>query len=185
MREVDGLRALQVGVARHRPVEVALGQVGERAHQVVRAAPGARGVARARTAPCRSRPGRCASARCGACRRPGPTISVRRRSIAMWTSSSSGRTSKRSLLDLGATSSKPALERRRPRRRGSRSREHRDVRLRLLDVVGREPAVERDRRVQRLEDGSGGSRKRPIGRQSRTAAGASRTMLDAARCPSR
>ena len=39
VREVDRLGALQVGVAGHRPVEVALGQVDQRAHQASAAAP--------------------------------------------------------------------------------------------------------------------------------------------------
>ena len=38
--EVDRLRALEVGVAGHRPVQVALGQVGQRGHQRLDPLPG-------------------------------------------------------------------------------------------------------------------------------------------------
>jgi hypothetical protein len=33
MRQVDGLRALKVRVGRHRPIEMALGHIGERGHE--------------------------------------------------------------------------------------------------------------------------------------------------------
>ena len=155
VREVDRLGALEVGVAGHRPVEVALGErrpawpsarcSSSRASQAVRAH---------EHAPRRWRPGRCASGRCAACRPPAPTSSVSRRSIAMWMSSSSGSTTKRSGLELLAHAG-------RDRARSARGpsspmiplrRQHPRVRQRLLDVVRREPLVERDRRVQRLEE---------------------------------
>ena len=90
VREVDGLRALQVRVAGHRPVQVRVGELDQ--HALERAA-GARALRSAcarvniamsvATWSLRER---------AVCSLPptGPTISVRRRSIAMWMSSSSG-----------------------------------------------------------------------------------------------
>ena len=71
MAQVDRLGALQVRVAGHRPVGVALGELQQPLHQRADQPPGQRRRARARTARGRSPPGRCASGRCGACRRAG------------------------------------------------------------------------------------------------------------------
>ena len=136
-----------------------------------RARPSGRAVAagppctgRARTGPCRSRPGRCATAPCGPCRRPGPAISVRRRSIAMWMSSSSGRNSKRALLELGRDRVEARVQLLRlVRREDAGLREHRHVRLGLAHVVGAETPVEAQiEAFSAWNTGSGGSRKRPM-----------------------
>ena len=153
--EVDGLRALEVGVAGHRPVEVALGEPDQRRLQRAasfsmrlqrvgagehRHVGGHLVVARARRvqlAADRRRRSRSAAARspCGCPRRPS-------------------RNSKRPSSSSSATRSRPAS-------RASRSApemisaagEHLRVRPRLLDVVRAEPPVEADRGVQLLEDG--------------------------------
>ena len=87
--EVHGLSALQVGVAGHRPVEVLLGA----REQCAPSAPRSRAcAARARSRVYIARSVTTWSLRERAvCSRPptGPTSSVRRRSIAMWMSSSS------------------------------------------------------------------------------------------------
>ena len=107
VREVDRLRALQVRVAGHRPVEVALGD-----------------AARARSAGrCSASIARSAWARVNiamsvatwslreraVCSLPptGPTISVRRRSIAMWMSSSGRRNGNSPPSSSSATRSSP------------------------------------------------------------------------------
>ena len=82
----------------------------------------------------------------------GPTISVRRRSIAMWTSSSSGWNSKRSASTSSLHGLEPLLERGHVLALDDPlAAEHPHVRERLLDVVRREAPVERDRAVERLE----------------------------------
>ena len=68
--EVDGLGALQVRVARHRPVEMPLGDLDQRLGELERAARRRSASRRARTSRRRSRPDRCANGRCEACRRP-------------------------------------------------------------------------------------------------------------------
>ena len=147
--EVDGLGALQVGVAGHRPVAVAPRRARAAAPSPRRRARSPAASAPGRPSPRRSRPGRCGSGRCGACRRAG-----------------------RSPRRAGARS--PCGCPRRPRRTRSRARpsaprtrsrpasislellvvEDADsaqapgVRLRLVDVVGRQPPVELDRAVE-------------------------------------
>ena len=67
--QVDGLGALEVRVAGHRPVGVALGQLQQAPHQRRRRAPWRAPRGRARTGRRRWPPGRFASGRCGACLR--------------------------------------------------------------------------------------------------------------------
>ena len=69
--EVDRLGALQVRVAGHRPVAVALGELEQAAHRRAEPARSPAASAPARPSPRRSRPGRCASGRCAACRPAG------------------------------------------------------------------------------------------------------------------
>ena len=109
--------------------------------------------ARAHRGPGRSPPGRYASGRCGACRRASPTSSVRRRSTAMWMSSSSASNGN------SPRSSSPASWSRPPSRASassavstSASRERLDVGARAGDVLRPEPPVEADRRVQPPEE---------------------------------
>ena len=108
MREVDGLGPLKMRVARHRPVEVALGEREHRALEALEALERRAARGRARTGPCPWRPGRCASAPCAGVPPTGPAISVRRRSIAMWMSSSSSRNAKSPASSSSATRSSPA-----------------------------------------------------------------------------
>ena len=70
VREVDGLRALQVRVARASasPRGARRGRRARPSGRAAACAPPCTG--RARTAPCRSRPGRSATVPCGPCRRP-------------------------------------------------------------------------------------------------------------------
>ena len=105
------------------------------------------------------------------CRLPpaGPAISIRRRSIAMWMSSSPGRNS-------NVPSANSAATRRGRRRSPSRSSsaripvgQHRRVRPRLGDVVTRQAPVEADRGVEALEDRVGRIAKASHSRQFRAA----------------
>ena len=83
----------------------------------------------------------------------GPTISVRRRSIAMWMSSSFSVTTKRVRVDLRAHRVEPALDRLEVVVADDpAARQHARVGARLLEVVRRQPVVEADRRVERLEE---------------------------------
>ena len=143
VREVHGLGALEVGVAGHRPVEVALGQLHERSHQARQLLPRRERVGAHQH---RHVGGHLVVARAGGVQlaaRIGPTSSVRRRSIAMCTSSSSGLTSKRS----ASTSSRTGPG---PRSISARSSapmmplcgQHPRVGERLLDVVRRQAEVE-------------------------------------------
>ena len=90
------------------------------------------------------------------CSRPptGPASSVRRRSIAMWMSSSSAAKGKRPSRSSSSTASSPA-EQRVAILRGDdlRARQHPRVRARLRDVLRPQPPVEVDRGVQALEVG--------------------------------
>ena len=104
----DGLRPLEVGVARHRRVD-RLGRARQqrlpaRRRNARRCAPPPRGDRAAR----RARSGRCASVRCAACRRPRPPALCRRRSTFMWMSSSSGRKAKVPPASSARTVSRPA-----------------------------------------------------------------------------
>ncbi len=149
MAEVDRLGALQVGVAGHRPVAVALGQLEQALHRRARPARSPAASAPARPSPRRWRPGRCGSGRCAACRRAGRSP---RRAAAR---SPCGcprrprRTRSRARRSARATRSSPAIdllqlllvEDADPRRAAG-------VRLRLVDVVGRQPPVELDRAVE-------------------------------------
>ena len=148
--QVHGLRALQMGVARHRPVQMRLGLVGDRPGKRIDPLTLRRGRrARGRTSPRRWRPGRCASGRCAACRRPA------RRSRSGGARSPCGCPRRRRRTGTSRSSSsrcdlvEPAMQLVAlvlgddPARR-----EHRRVRARLRDVVGGQPAVERDRVVQ-------------------------------------
>ena len=64
MSQVHGLGALQVGIAGHRPVQVLPPGRGQYHGHQARSPPGRRPRARGYTSPCRSPPGRCASALC-------------------------------------------------------------------------------------------------------------------------
>ena len=106
--EVDRLGALQVRVARQRPVEVALGGVDERRHERRR---------RRRRPPVRASRVKSATSVAtwslrerAVCSRPptGPASSVSRRSTAMWMSSSSGANGKRPSRSSASTASRPA-----------------------------------------------------------------------------
>ena len=89
----------------------------------------------------------------------GPTISVSRRSIAMWMSSSSASNAERAVVELGLDALEPAEQRVAVGVADDPGRgEHRRVRARLLDVVGPEPPVEADRGVELAEDGMLGLR---------------------------
>ena len=141
--EVHGLRALQVGVAGHRPVDVLLGALEQHRHQLARARSARRRRARACTSPGRSPPDRCASARCAAARRPD------RRARSGAARSPCG-----CLRPRRRTGSAPRAARARPRRvpraarRGPRAAmiralgEHPRVRARLRDVLRPQPPVE-------------------------------------------
>ena len=91
----------------------------------------------------------------------GPTISVRRRSIAMWMSSSSLPERERAGVELLLHALEPA-EQRVAVGVGDDpgGGEHRRVGARLLDVVGPEAPVEPDRGVELTEDGCWGSANR-------------------------
>ena len=155
VREVDGLGALEVRVAGHRPVEVALGEVDQRRLQRAQAVERAERVrareqrevgrhlvvARARgmqLVPDRARRSRSAAARppCGCRRRRARTGSCRPRA-------------------RGRPGRARAAARRARVGNDPRRREHQRVRTRLRDVVGPEPPVEADRGVEPLEDGIG------------------------------
>ena len=98
----------------------------------------------------RARSGRCGSARCAASPRRRPAISVTRRSIAVWMSSSLGTNvnapsfSSRAGLVERVRDREPLLLGQQPHRR-----EHVDVRARPREVVVREPLVERQADAQR------------------------------------
>ena len=84
----------------------------------------------------------------------GPASSVRRRSIAMWMSSSSGSNGKRSSASSRSTASKPGKQRIAVLFGDDPTRcEHASVRARLGDVVRPQPPVEVDRGVQPLKIG--------------------------------
>ena len=111
VREVDGLGALEVRVAGQRPVEVALGE-----RRAARAISAAQQLLRAAAAWARTNSAT-SVATWSLRERPvwslpptGPTISVSRRSIAMWMSSSSGRDLERVLVDLAADRVEAALD---------------------------------------------------------------------------
>ena len=150
VREVDGLRALEVRVAGHRPSRGGARRAATstlwsalRARSIVCSACARVNIAMSvATWSLRER---------AVCSLPptGPTISVRRRSIAMWMSSSSSRNGNSAVVELlldpleagedlvaVALGDDPAR------------REHARVRARLLDVVGRQAPVEADRGVQ-------------------------------------
>ena len=152
--EVHRLGALQVRVAGHRPVTVLLGARAA-AWPSARAAARCASAARARVYIARSVATWSLRER-AVCRRPptGPTISVSRRSTAMWTSSSSGRNANSPLAQLALDVVEPAQQ-----RLGvgvgddAAGGEHAGVRARLGDVLRPQPPVEGDRRVQALEVG--------------------------------
>ena len=152
MREVDRLGALEVRVARHRPVEMALGELDERGAQ--RGDPGERGV------------------RVGAREQDevgGDLVVARARGVELAADGADevgqppldrhvdvdvvGRERERPGLELGRDLVEPAQERVAlvlgddPGRR-----EHRRVRARLRDVMRPEPAVVADRGVELAED---------------------------------
>ena len=146
VREQHRLGALEVRVAGE--VDVAPAASARSSSTSCRRVDPARDVgalALAGTAAARSRPGRCGCGRCGASRRRSPASSVTRRSIAVWMSSSVGRERERAVGELDSD----AVERRGHERRllvGEQpdAREHRDVRARAREVVGREAPVERE-----------------------------------------
>ena len=156
MREVDGLGALEVRVAGHRPVEVALGEV-DAASPAARAARRAPPSAWARVNSARSVATWSLRERAVWSLPPtGPTIAVSRRSTAMWMSTSSGSNGKLPVLEL-ALDLLEAAQQRVALVVGDDpgGGEHRRVGARLGDVVGPEPPVVADRGVEPLEDGIG------------------------------
>ena len=88
MAEGDRLRGLQMREARHHGRGMLQRLLGERALVGARARRRSRRSRRAPRAGSRSRPGRCASARCAAARPPAPISSASRASTFMWMSSS-------------------------------------------------------------------------------------------------
>ena len=104
---------------------------------------------RGRTSPCRWRPDRCASARCADGRPPAPAISVTRRSIAMWMSSSPSANGKlpspssRRTCSSALSSASRSLSLMIPWAASIRAWAHG-----LIDVIGTEAPVERDRVVE-------------------------------------
>ena len=161
VREVDGLRALQVRVAGHRPVLVALGEL--------------RRARSAGAAACRSVCSACARVNIATsvatwslreravCSLPptGPTISVSRRSTAMWMSSSSSLERRTSPPSSSSSTRVEAGEQRVAVGVGDdpRRREHRRVRARLLDVVrARGASRSRSRRSAGGRPGAGARR---------------------------
>ena len=174
MRQVDGLRALEVRVAGHRPVEVALRELRP-------APPSARGtcicvrlVCARRTSPCRSRPGRCATAPVCSFPPSGPASSVRRRSIAMWMSSSGAVNSNVPSSSSRATAEARCRSPSRPRRQCPSRPASRRARW-TARCPGREPTVEADRGVKPLKDRVGWLPKPCHSRQFR--AGSDRVRL--------
>ena len=153
VRQVDRLRALQVRVAR-----AAASRGGARPARP--ASPSARAAAtRASSAWARTSIATSVATwslrERAVCSLPptGPASSVSRRSIAMWTSSSSSLTTKRSCSISSRTCGQPALDLLQVvLGDDAAAGEHARVRERLLEVVGREPVVEADRRVERLEE---------------------------------
>ena len=118
MAQIHRLRALQVRVARHRPVEVLLGALEQHRPSAPRSRP-ARRRARSRVYIARSVTTWSLRER-AVCSRPptGPAISVRRRSIAMWMSSSSALEREAPLAQLALRPRRgPRAARRGPRRR--------------------------------------------------------------------
>ena len=152
--EVDGLGALQVRVAGQRPVEV-------RARR--RRAARASGPRRARTASsAASRTNSATSVTTwslrerAVCSLPptGPAISVRRRSIAMWMSSSSVAEREAAAAQLGLDRVEPGEQRVAVVVADDPARgEHPRVGARLGDVVGPQAPVDVERAVERREDG--------------------------------
>ena len=127
---------------------------------------------RGRTARRRSRPGRCASGRCGASPPTGPAISVSRRSTAMWMSSSSSRNGNVPARSSPSTASSPASS-------ASRSSSPMMPCAASMRACARDCATSYGQRrrstsSERLMDaksGSWGSAKRDMPRESRRARG--------------
>ena len=151
MAQIHRLGTLQVGVARQRPVEVLLraGSKTPISFPIAARATAARSrvnIARSVTTwSLRER---------AVCRRPptGPTSSVRRRSTAMWMSSSSGANGKRPSLQLEldcveTTQQRVAILDGEDPPLG----QHPRVRARLREILRPQPPVEVDRGVQALE----------------------------------
>ena len=169
VRQVDGLGALEVGVAGHRPVQVALGGAGQRARQRPRSPPAPAAAASrvniatsVATWSLRER---------AVCRRPptGPASSVSRRSTAMWMSSSSSRNGKLPSASSRSTASRPAS-------RASRSASPMMPRAASIRACARDWATSNGH-SRRSKDsdvfsarnaGSCGSEKRDMGRGSLT-----------------
>jgi hypothetical protein len=151
MRQVDRLRALQVRVSRHRPVEVGLGLVGEHGHQAVDRLDG---VQRAGAHEHRqvgrdlvvARAGRVDLAADAADDLGQPAFDRHVDVLVV------GVHLEAAGVDLGANGLEAALELGELAGVDDRAaREHPHVRERLLDVVGGEPEVEADRPVEGVE----------------------------------
>ena len=145
--EQDRLGRLDVGRPGQDGVALALGELDERpleADDRRRRAGRSPGAA---TAAGPSRPGRCASGRCGACRRPAPTRAVSSVSRLRWTSSSDRVPGDRARLDVERAAPPARPRASRPRRSVSRpgAAEAADVRDRPRDVVERQLGVDVDR----------------------------------------
>ncbi len=164
--EIDRLGALQVGVAGHRPVEVLLGARQQRRPSGPSIA--ALGVGRALARVHREIGHDLVVARARRVQPPAdrPAISVRRRSIAMWMSSSSSANGKRPSLSspldrVEAREQRVAILRGDDPARG----EHPRVRARLRDVLRPQAPVEgRVEAFRRRKSGCWGSWKRDTAR---------------------
>ena len=144
VRQQHRLRALQVRVARQRDLVELLRPAATACAGAGRSARSSHGPRAGDTGADRARPGRCGCGRCAAWRRRGPAISVTRRSIAVWMSSSLGANANDPLAELFLD----PIERGDDHRafvvgEQADARQHRDVRARPDEVVGRQPAVER------------------------------------------
>ena len=152
MREVDGLGALQVRVARHRPVLVALGELDERALQVLELLERLQRV--------RAREHRHVGRDLVVARARGVELAADRpddlgqapldRHVDVLVLLAER---ERAAVELLLDALEPAQQRVAVGVADDRGRgEHRRVRARLLDVVGPEPPVEADRGVELAED---------------------------------
>ncbi len=157
MTEGDGLSDLQMGEAGHDGLGLALGEIQQGRLEGARWPRGSGRSPRAARAERRSRPDRCASARCAASCRHRRCCSVRADSTFMWTSSSGIDHSKAPASIRSRTASSPdddgiALRVAQDALTG----QHGGMGDRALDVVAIEPSVEVDRGGEGLDEGIGG-----------------------------
>ncbi len=157
MGEEHGLRRLQMGVAGHDHVVVPAGQRPRARRVRTRSVRMARDLRRAGRAASRAPPGRCGCARYAACPPTGPIVSIRRRSIAMWMSSSPGRARKRPVSNSARIARKAVtIFARLGRRDDALAPQHLAVGDAALDVVGVEAAVDGERGGEGLDDAGRG-----------------------------